>query len=45
MYAARGEKLKPRGRWLNDMLREEMGEPYAEGEPRLPRDGIKIKGL
>lgn len=45
MYAARGEKLKPNGRWLNDMLREETGEPYKEGEPRLPREGIKIKGI
>jgi alpha,alpha-trehalose phosphorylase (configuration-retaining) len=42
MYAARGEKLKPNGRWLNDMLREEMGEPYDEEEPRLPRSGLKL---
>ncbi|KDQ59546.1 glycosyltransferase family 4 protein [Jaapia argillacea MUCL 33604] len=37
MYCCRGEKLKPNGAWLNDMLREETGEPYAEGEPKLPR--------
>ena len=33
----RGEKLTPNGAWLNDLLREEAGEPYAPGEPRLPR--------
>jgi glycosyltransferase involved in cell wall biosynthesis len=42
MYAARKQKLKPNGQWLNDMLREEFGEPYKEDEPRLPRGGIKI---
>ncbi|KAF9516183.1 glycosyltransferase family 4 protein [Hydnum rufescens UP504] len=30
-------KLEPNGRWINDMAREEAGEPYREGEPRLPR--------
>src|SRR6188768_3815152 len=30
----RGEKLKPNGAWLNDMLRAETGEEYLEGEPR-----------
>lgn len=34
----RGMKLKPNGAWLNDMLREEAGEPYQPGEPKLPRD-------
>jgi glycosyltransferase involved in cell wall biosynthesis len=34
----RGEKLKPNGAWLNDLLREEAGEPYQPGEPRLPRN-------
>jgi alpha,alpha-trehalose phosphorylase (configuration-retaining) len=38
MYVSRGQKLKPNGAWINDLLREEMGEPYAEGEPRLPRN-------
>jgi alpha,alpha-trehalose phosphorylase (configuration-retaining) len=42
MYCCRGQKLKPNGQWLNDMLREELGEPYEEGEPRLPRGSIKI---
>lgn len=37
MYAARGEKLKPNGAWLNDMLRAETGEPYLPDEPKLPR--------
>lgn len=34
----KGEELKPNGRWINDMAREEAGFPYEEGEPRLPRD-------
>jgi len=34
----RGQKLKPNGAWLNDLLREEAGEPYQPGEPRLPRN-------
>jgi len=37
MYAARGQKLKPNGAWLNDMLRAETGEPYLPDEPKLPR--------
>ena len=37
MYS-RGEKIKPNGKWLTDMLREETGQPYAEDEPRLPRE-------
>jgi len=37
MFAARGERLKPNGAWLNDMLRAEMGEPYLPDEPKLPR--------
>ncbi|KAK1232277.1 hypothetical protein PQX77_004651 [Marasmius sp. AFHP31] len=39
MYT-RGVKLQPKGAWLNDMLREETGEPYAEGEPKLPRGNV-----
>lgn len=42
MYS-RGEKIKPHGRWLTDMLREETNQPYAEGEPRLPR-GVNVVG-
>ncbi|KAG1858314.1 trehalose synthase [Suillus tomentosus] len=37
--------IQPHGAWLNDMLREETGEPYVEpGEPRLPRGGLNIQG-
>lgn len=38
MYCCRGKKLKPNGAWLNDLLREECGEPYKPDEPRLPRN-------
>ncbi|TRM61836.1 glycosyltransferase family 4 protein [Schizophyllum amplum] len=41
--ATRGQKLTPKGAWLNDLLREETGTPYVEGEPRLPRGGIKVQ--
>jgi glycosyltransferase involved in cell wall biosynthesis len=44
MYAGRGIKIQPQGAWLNDMLREETGEPYVEGEPRLPRGGLQMQG-
>ncbi|TFK46424.1 trehalose synthase [Heliocybe sulcata] len=37
MYCSRGQKLKPNGAWLNDMMRQETGEPYAPDEPKLPR--------
>ncbi|KAH7922837.1 glycosyltransferase family 4 protein [Leucogyrophana mollusca] len=43
MYS-RGVKIQPKGAWLNDMLREETGVPYVEGEPRLPRGGLNIQG-
>ncbi|KIJ68931.1 glycosyltransferase family 4 protein [Hydnomerulius pinastri MD-312] len=43
MYS-RGVKIQPQGAWLNDMLREETGEPYVEGEPKLPRGGLKMQG-
>lgn len=33
-----GRTVKPNGRWINDMAREEAGFPYLEGEPRLPRN-------
>ncbi|KAG5354226.1 hypothetical protein C0989_003739 [Termitomyces sp. Mn162] len=39
---SRGEKVSPNGAWLNDMLREETGELYAAGEPRLPRGGLDV---
>ena len=35
---AKGEKLKPDSRWINDMAREKVGLPYVEGESRLPRN-------
>ncbi|KAJ6455720.1 trehalose phosphorylase [Mycena sanguinolenta] len=43
MYT-RGVKLQPNGAWLNDMLRAETNEPYAEGEPRLPRTPLNMQG-
>jgi glycosyltransferase involved in cell wall biosynthesis len=43
MYS-RGEKIQPGGQWLNDLLREETGQPYKEGEPRLPRGGLNVRG-
>ena len=44
MYASRGTKIQPHGAWLNDLLREETGEPYVPGEPRLPRGQVKLQG-
>ncbi|KIY68640.1 glycosyltransferase family 4 protein [Cylindrobasidium torrendii FP15055 ss-10] len=44
VMASRGVKLQPNGAWLNDMLREETGEPYKEGEPRLPRNVDVLSG-
>lgn len=41
MYS-RGVKIQPHGAWLNDLLREETGELYVEGEPRLPRGQMKL---
>lgn len=38
----RGDKLKPNGAWLHDLLRAEAGEPYAPGEPKLPREGLNV---
>ncbi|KAJ7098055.1 trehalose phosphorylase [Mycena belliarum] len=43
MYT-RGVKLTPNGAWLNDMLRAETNEPYAEDEPRLPRTPLQMQG-
>jgi glycosyltransferase involved in cell wall biosynthesis len=43
MYS-RGEKIKPNGAWINDLLRQEMNEPYQAGEPKLPRGGFEIQG-
>ena len=35
---SKGVKIRPNGRWINDMAREEANEPYAPGENRLTRD-------
>lgn len=43
MYS-RGEKIKPHGQWINDLLRKETGQLYKEGEPRLPRGGLDVVG-
>lgn len=43
MYS-RGEKIKPHGQWINDLLRKETSQPYKEGEPRLPRGGLDVMG-
>ncbi|KAG5985844.1 hypothetical protein E4U52_000873 [Claviceps spartinae] len=40
----RGVKLKPNGAWINDMARQETGEPYLQDEPRLPRGGLQMQG-
>jgi len=40
---ATGDWLKPNGRWINDMMREDAGEPYKDDEPRLPRQGFTFK--
>ncbi|PCH38476.1 glycosyltransferase family 4 protein [Wolfiporia cocos MD-104 SS10] len=44
MYVSRGARLQPKGAWLNDLMREETGEPYEPGEPRLPRTGLNVRG-
>jgi len=38
------ETLRPKGQWINDMLRAEAVQPYQQGEPRLPRGGIDVQG-
>lgn len=44
MYCSRGTHLQPKGAWLNDLLRAETGDPYVQGEPRLPRSGLNVQG-
>jgi alpha,alpha-trehalose phosphorylase (configuration-retaining) len=39
-----GGELKMKGQWVNDQMRNEAGEHYLEGEPRLPRMGINLQG-
>ncbi|KAG0136207.1 hypothetical protein HOY82DRAFT_625882 [Tuber indicum] len=41
---AGGQVLKPNGKWVTDLARAEAGQNYEDGEPRLPRKGIGIKG-
>ncbi|KAL0262108.1 hypothetical protein SLS55_003545 [Diplodia seriata] len=42
---AKGKKLLPDSKWINDMAREEAGLPYVEGETRLPRKKeLELKG-
>jgi glycosyltransferase involved in cell wall biosynthesis len=43
MYS-RGEKIKPNGAWINDLLRQETNEPYLPGEAKLPRGGLEVQG-
>lgn len=39
-----GQPIKPDGRWINDMAREEAGQPYQPGETRLKR-ALDVKDL
>lgn len=41
---AKGEKLLMKAQWVNDQMRNEAGEAYIEGEPKLPRKGIDLQG-
>ncbi|KAG0636834.1 trehalose synthase [Tuber brumale] len=41
---AAGQVLEPNSKWITDMARAEAGQGYEDGEPRLPRKGINIKG-
>lgn len=34
---ASGEMIRPDSAWINDLAREKAGQPYGEGETRLPR--------
>ena len=43
-FAAHGQKLKPNGAWINDLMRNETGEAYTADEPRLPRQGLNVQG-
>lgn len=39
-----GQSIKPNGRWINDMAREEAGQPYRPGEPRLKR-AVEVENM
>lgn len=41
---AKGEEMKPNAKWITDMYRKDAEQPYAKGEPRLPRLDIHLKG-
>lgn len=43
MYS-RGERIKPNGAWINDLLRRETNEPYQPGEAKLSRGGLEVQG-
>ena len=43
-YCSHGQKIKPKGAWINDLMRAETGEPYQLDEPRLPRQGLNVQG-
>jgi alpha,alpha-trehalose phosphorylase (configuration-retaining) len=40
---AKGEHLKMKAQWVNDLMRQDLKEPYTENEPRLPRAGIALR--
>lgn len=39
-----GKSVKPNGRWINDMAREEAGIPYEKGENRLKR-AVRVENM
>lgn len=39
-----GKSVKPNGKWINDMAREEAGKPYDPGENRLKR-AVKVEEM
>lgn len=41
---SKGEEVKPDGRWINDMAREEAGQPYKLGEIRLKR-AVEVRDM
>ncbi|KZT74138.1 glycosyltransferase family 4 protein [Daedalea quercina L-15889] len=43
MYCSRGVRLQPKGAWINDLMREETGEPYSPDEPKLPRGHLHVQ--
>ncbi|KAL2008266.1 hypothetical protein VTN00DRAFT_8248 [Thermoascus crustaceus] len=38
------EEVKPHGKWINDLAREEAGQPYEPGESRLKR-AVEVKDM